>query len=251
MDTPVTTQQPLLLGQLFTNAWTLFTKHWQSITVLTLVISVPLNLISALFSSRAVEATEVMDANFFSGTFSVGLGVTVALLSLAGILIPLGIVAILRADAEGKQLDFQAALRQAVSRWGTGLVTSIIMGILLILLAILLVIPAIIFGVFWAFALYLVMDRNLVGMAALKESKRIVSGYWWKVFGNILAFGIVSAIVGAVVSIPFRALPNGVVEMTITATISSLASSFALVAGYLLYKNLQSLKGAAAAQPKS
>ena len=254
MDQPMTptapTQQPMLLGQLFRAAWSTFVKHWKTIVLLTLIVSLPLNLLSAITSAQIGPNTgdPQQFLNGIKGVFGAGLGITVLLASLAGILIPLGIVAIVRAGDNNQTLDIQTAFGQAASRWGAGLVTSLIMVVLLIGLALLLVVPAIIFGVFWAFAIFAVMHDNLQGMAALKESKRVVQGHWWKVFGNVIAFGFVAGIAGSILSAPFYALPVGVIQTTVTSTITSVTSSFALVAGYLLYR---SLKAATPAPPNA
>lgn len=243
---PYPTNQPILLGALFSAAWEAFIKHWKSIVLLTLMVALPLNLLGSIANTQianTVENTQDL-TNLFNQNFGASLGIAIILLSLAGVLIPLGIVAIFRAEEEGKTLSAQEALQQAISHWGAGLITGIVMAILLIGLVILLVVPAIIFGVYWAFALYVVMHDDLRGMAALKESQRIIKGYWWKVLGNLLVLSFVASFVGSILGAPFRNLSNGIVSGTIMNTIASVASSFALVGGYLLFRSLKAAKPA-------
>jgi hypothetical protein len=228
----------LPLGELFRLAWDQFVKNWKSIILLTVIISLPLNLLSAIFNRQMASTTSY--STFFGGLSAAGTGISILLLSLLGILIPLGIVVILRGSLDGKIIDYQTALRTAFTRWGAGITTSLLMAICLIGLVILLVIPAIYFGVLWAFAMYLIMDENLSNMAALKASKAIVQGRWWKVFGNSIAFAVVAGIVASIVSWPFGG--SNVVSVTIANTIGSIGSSFSLVAGYLLYRNLKANK---------
>lgn len=235
--------KPILLGELFTESWRVFAKHWRSITLLTIVVSLPINFLTALATPRTTLPTDDPGAVFEALRSSVnpGMGVTLALLSLVGILIPLGIVAIVRAGEKNEALDVQTALGMAAHRWRAGVITALLLVVFLIGLAILLVIPAIIYGVFWAFAMYAVMHDSLQGKAALAESKRVVRGYWWKVLGNLLAVGIVAGIAGSIVAALFNGLPDGTAEITIQSTISSIASSYTIVAGYLLYRNLKAV----------
>lgn len=235
--TTVYLTQPKLLGELFQDSWNTFLKHWKSIVLLTLAITLPLNLLGAILSNA--NPTDASSA--FSASDAIGVGVGIVLLLLAGFLVPLGIVAIVQAGEKNQMLGVQDALKAATARWIAGVSTSVLMGILLLGLAILLVVPAIYFGVFWSFALYAVMHDKLQGKAALNESKRVVTGFWWKVLGNILTFNIATSIAGGILGSVFSALPDGILENTIRASVASAVGSFAYVGGYLLYRNLKAV----------
>jgi hypothetical protein len=231
-------KHPLLLGDLFRLAWSQFVKNWKDIVLLTVAISLPLNLLAAIFS-RQVASTNA-NPSVIEGIATAGNGISILLLSLLGILIPMGITVILRGSLVGKQVGYQEALRTAFNRWTAGIATSLLMAVCLIGLAILLVVPAIYFGVLWAFAMYIIIEEKLSGMAALKASREIVRGRWWKVLGNTLAFAIVAGIVTSIVSMPFRG--GNVISVAIVNTIGSIGTSFSLVGGYLLYRNLKANK---------
>lgn len=47
----------------------------------------------------------------------------------------------------------------------------------------LLIIPAIIFLIYWTFAIYVLYDKKESILGSLSESKKIVNGGWWMVFG--------------------------------------------------------------------
>ncbi len=82
---------------------------------------------------------------------------------------------------------------------------SIVTGIFILLWTLLLIIPGIIFGVYWAFAVYVFFDKDKKIMGSLKESRKIVKGRWWKTFGYLLLFGLVTlliVIVASVVELP-------------------------------------------------
>ncbi len=60
-------------------------------------------------------------------------------------------------------------------------------------LFILLIVPFVIFLVYWAFGIYVFLEKRTGILAALKESKRLVRGRWWRTlaavsFVSVLAF---------------------------------------------------------------
>lgn len=74
--------------------------------------------------------------------------------------------------------------------------TYVIYIVLLILLFLLLIIPGIIFMVYWYVFSYVVLDTQLSGWSALKKSKEIVTGNWWRTF----ALFIIAAVIGLLTS---------------------------------------------------
>lgn len=77
---------------------------------------------------------------------------------------------------------------------------------------ILLIVPGIIFGLMFSFATYLVIDRGLSPMEAMRESRRITYGHKWMLFGlgllSILValLGLICLIVGIFVAMPVTSL---------------------------------------------
>ncbi len=69
---------------------------------------------------------------------------------------------------------------------------SLVIGFVIIGGLLLLVIPAVIFGVRYSFARFLVLDKNLGVKEALKKSSLMVSGKFWKIFGRLIVFGLFS-----------------------------------------------------------
>lgn len=62
------------------------------------------------------------------------------------------------------------------------ILTDILALILLVILYLLLVIPGIIFTVYWILTPFVVFDKDLGYLKALKYSKKLVEGQWWKIF---------------------------------------------------------------------
>lgn len=78
--------------------------------------------------------------------------------------------------------------------------TYVIYVVLIILLFLLLIIPGIIFMVYWYLFAYVVLDQHLSGMAALKKSKEMISGNWWKTFGIFVIAVILSGVASSLVT---------------------------------------------------
>lgn len=79
-------------------------------------------------------------------------------------------------------------------------ITYIIYIVLIVLLFLLLIVPGIIFMVYWYVFSYVVLDQGLSGMAALKRSKEMISGNWWRTFALVVIMIILSAITSSIVS---------------------------------------------------
>lgn len=111
---------------------------------------------------------------------------------------------------------------------GKYLLVTLVLGIIIFFGLILLVIPAIIFGIWYSFTLLLVLDKDMGIGEALKKSKEMVNGKFWKILGRTAIFGLFSILISIVVSIvPF------VGEFAV-----SFLSPLFMLPFYLLYKDL-------------
>lgn len=90
--------------------------------------------------------------------------------------------------------------------------TSILVSLAVILGFILLIVPGIIVALMLMFATILVIDRGLPPFAALKESRRITTGYKWQLLGLTLVLllvnlaGLFALVVGLLVTVPVTVL---------------------------------------------
>jgi uncharacterized membrane protein len=89
---------------------------------------------------------------------------------------------------------------------------SLLVSIVVVLGIILLIVPGIIFALMFMFATMIVIDRGLGPIESMKESKRITTGYKWKLFGLGLVLtllnivGLLALIVGLLVTVPVTVL---------------------------------------------
>jgi uncharacterized membrane protein len=90
--------------------------------------------------------------------------------------------------------------------------TSILVGLVVVVGFILLIVPGIIFSLMFMFATFIVIDRGLGPVEAMKESNRITRGHKWPLLGLLLVLvlinllGILALVVGLLVSIPVSTL---------------------------------------------
>lgn len=94
------------------------------------------------------------------------------------------------------------------------LVTSVVAGVIIMIGFFLLVVPGIILALAWSFALYLVIERKMWTLEALKESARITRGSRVKLFllGLVIAaanvVGALLLLIGLIVTVPVTVLAS-------------------------------------------
>lgn len=104
-------------------------------------------------------------------------------------------------------------------------VTYVIYVILIVLLFLLLIIPGVIFMVYWYLFTYVVLDQKLSGMAALKKSKQMITGNWWKTFGIVAIAVLISIVASSIVS-SVDSTSGGFMSGFLMAVVSAFISIF-------------------------
>jgi len=108
---------------------------------------------------------------------------------------------------------------------------------------ILFIIPGIIFSVWFAFSVYVLVSEDLRGMNALFRSKQLVAGYWWKVLWRFFAIGIVLFVPIILVYAILAVGTSAAFADSVVRTISLLfVTPFTFVFGFLLYEDLKRQK---------
>lgn len=112
-------------------------------------------------------------------------------------------------------------------------VLQLLLGLIILGGLILFVIPAIIFGVWFAFALYFLILENKGITESLGASKTLVSGYFWTVLGYNLLYGVITSIVIGILNmvIPF-----------VGSFLVSIMSLYFVIFPLLLYRELKKAK---------
>lgn len=154
------------------------------------------------------------------------------------------------------KFSYKELTKEGRSVFSKYLLYNIVYVFFLFLLFLLLIIPGIIFFVYWIFGPYVLFDKKKTISQSLKESRYIVKGRWWKVFGYISLIALIYlgiAIIFGIISLPFYIIQfmstfNGTIlspRFFVFSSIFSAISSFltelvALPLNILFFKNFYS-----------
>lgn len=122
---------------------------------------------------------------------------------------PIATAAILHIVMEeyaGRRPSMGAALSFALSRFLTLLGASILVGLLVMVGMLLCCIPGIYFAIVYAFVGQVVVLERLGATEAMQRSQKLVTGYWWRVFGVLVLIGVANAIVQGVLGAGLEAV---------------------------------------------
>lgn len=106
------------------------------------------------------------------------------------------------------------------------LLMSILVSVLVIVGLIFLIIPGVVLALLFTFCSYLVMERQLGPIAAIKESARIAKKHLWKIFllflavGALNILGFIALLVGLFVSVPVSLLATAHAYRVLTSEAS-------------------------------
>lgn len=92
---------------------------------------------------------------------------------------------------EQKPISLTDALKLAWSKWGRAFITQLLTSLIILGLSLLLFIPGFIYSVYYIFMLDAVALRDQDGMDALKYSKKLIEGQWWRIFWISMGIGII------------------------------------------------------------
>lgn len=225
--------QRLTLAEVLALAWSIWLRNFGVILLLTLLVSIPTNLIlESLPISDEPSAREL--GRYFR--------VTMLLEVLLGTLRVVGIAYVVGEAVAGREATFGAAIRHALSRWLPAIGTSFLENIIVLLLMLLLIVPGIIWMGYYTFTMYVVSLRLRAGKDALDYSKALVRGRWWRVVGFVLATLFIVLLPMTVVG-AFAAETTGAAAVVAT-TITDVMLTFMTVAIGVFFLNLDGLRQA-------
>ncbi|MDP3793544.1 MAG: hypothetical protein Q8R07_02210, partial [Candidatus Uhrbacteria bacterium] len=138
--------------------------------------------------------------------------------------------------------DYKTALKASLSRWLPAIGTNIILGIFLVGLLLLFIIPGFIYSVFWGFATYAVILNDKSGREALRYSKSIVKGRWWKTFWYNIVFVFLMLLTTFVAGGILGFLPDRGVFGIISDTLIDVAFAFFTVVLTIFFINFDHTK---------
>lgn len=149
---------------------------------------------------------------------------------------------LINSSVKNSKLSFKEIIKKGKEKYWKFLGFSIVIGIFTFLLSLAFLIPGIIFGVFWVFAAYVFFEENKGIINSLKTSKKIVKRRWWKTFGYMMLFILITFLVISVISLVKAPVTMINLKQTLLqqfdVSLSLLIATKALETLYLLIVNI-------------
>ncbi len=231
-------ERELSISEILSNSWNIYSKQFKSITIITLMIYVPINIILYLIGDNIVDIESLKNYN----------NVIKLLENLFGIIATMGIAVVVEKTILSEN-DIEAswgeAISTAFSRWGSCIGTNILGGLIILGLSMLLIIPGLIWALYYAFSVQVVVLKNIGGKEALDYSKSLVKGQWWKTFGTLFVLGIIGILIGIVIGIAIEFFSPYLPDSTsiITDTALDIFGAFFTVAFTVYFINIDFVRG--------
>jgi hypothetical protein len=211
--------------------WKLFAAGWWKFL---LILGLPYLLYIGIFilASRIGSSSNSLP-------LTLGLGYLIATLMLAYIaLYFVALAGMIYSLDKAENTTVMEAYRMGADNalslvWITFLVSLILTGGFFLL-----VIPGVIFLIRYSFAPFALIHGGLRGRHALRESRRLVKGYWWAVFGRLIIFYIIIV----TVQIQAKMLLPTVNSNIIAVIIQPLLAVFFIIYAFVIYRDLVQVK---------
>jgi hypothetical protein len=144
-------------------------------------------------------------------------------------------IAAVQAIARGEEPTVGAAIRTAWPRLLPVFGAVMLYVVLVCAGVILLVIPGIWLAVTCYFASQAAVIDRLGPRAALVRSAEIVKGRWWRTFGAILLFGLITAVPSAIVGAVLGSIDEGVIYTSVLVLVQAVLFSLGAIFSTLLF----------------
>lgn len=238
---------PRTLGDILGGAFEIYRQNASQLLLIVAVVVVPLSVLGFIVShfafavtTRTVvignQAIQVAEAR------SLGIVVLAGLVAAAISIITAAILqaAILRAAAQatiGDPIDIDASYRWGLSRFGSVLLVSILVGLCVAVGFVLLIIPGVILLVLLAMSVPAVVVENVRGTQAMRRSWNLTSGHFWHVLGVIVVAALISGAVTGILSA--FAGDSSVLRLILNTIGQLLVAPFSALVTVLLYLDLR------------
>lgn len=176
----------LSFGEVLSTSWWHYKKNFMTILFIIVLLYTPYYLLMG---------SSIINFNFYSyGSYAnfdnlllldrVSSFVTELIFGIAAML---AVIFIVDKSVNGEKLSYFEAIKMAFLKWFRGASTSIARNIVVFLGIILLLFPGLYVGIIYAFAIPVAILRDQSCLSAMKYSRKIVKGRWWKIFGVFLS----------------------------------------------------------------
>lgn len=237
-------ERPRELGELIEDAWRLFTRNLGLFVSIAVVIVVPAEVLVL-----GVGLGELWRG--YRPDPSVGPAAVRAGLRLLAIqpLVTAACIAAVMALGRGERPSAGWSVARGFERWGAVLAAVLLAGLATLAGFIFFVVPGIWLAVVLYFASQAVVAEGRDPMDALRRSRELVDGQWWRVFGIGIVFLVMIGVVSSLVTVAAQAAADasGREVFTLVGTMAGdvFAIGFTAVAGTLVFFDLRARAGTA------
>lgn len=213
----------LSLPEFFALSWELFKKIYPVLTLVGIILLFPIFLLGELYPElpAAVSALITLTEAVATAVFT------------------LGAYCAVHNALHQQETTLGEAFAFGMARLGKALWTLALYVLIVAFLSIFFLVPGVIWGVYYNFALFVVAQDGIWGYPALKKSKRLIRGRWWRVFSFTAFAFVVSAGLIVAAAFLFSALHPTPALMLVVDLIGLVFLSFFTVARIVLYVNLR------------
>ncbi|MGN0135763.1 hypothetical protein [Anaerotignum sp.] len=235
-------------------AFHVFSANIGSMIKVMAIIFLPISLLEVIISDRMMTAYTVfqqfmqMDITAVNQaevlTTAYHLLLNYGLLFMVSLFLqPVGIITIakvVKQYIDGKEVSMGEALSEAFSLMPAIIVSGIIFGVLVFLGSIIIV-PGVYFSIAWGLYLYGIGLSDKKGWDALRYSKRLVEGKWWRTFGYMWLLSIIAMLWNSVFELIYVFAPEGFASDLLYQFLCYFSAAFVAVGETLLFINREAI----------
>jgi hypothetical protein len=230
--------RPRGVGDILSDAFELYRRHWQNLIVIVAVIVIPLTLLQVLIGDAWIRngiGADTTGDNLVSGALA-----SLVLVAVSVLMWTILEGAITRAAAGtflGRDLEIGESYRFGLTRFWSIVLIAVLSALAIAGGFILLIVPGFIVLAHLACAIPALVIEDKRGSAALGRSWNLVKGFGWKVFGTIIVAGLISGVVNGVLTAPFG---DSYAGRAVAGSIASvLTMPYLALVGVLIYLDLR------------
>lgn len=224
------------IGKLFKEIWEEGKKKIDKYLVLAFLIFIPIFVI--VFLSVFIVFVMVIIGNYIGNSFddetlawfmvAVSILVTLIIILFLGIAISYIKTALL-VTVFSNDLTFEEIFKKALRYWWKVAIADLVINLIIAIGCFFFIVPGIILGIWFMWAPYLIVKKDLSIMEAFKQSKALSEGHGWEIFGRNILMILTTMAAGFVPGLNYFA--------------SLLSFPFTTIYQYRMFENLEGLKG--------
>jgi hypothetical protein len=231
--------RPRELGQLVEDSWRLFTTNLRLFVTVALLIVVPVDGLVLGVGLGDLWRNYESDPNVGPEALSAALR-----LLLIQPLVTAACIAAVMALSRGEQPSAAWSVARGFERWGAVLAAVLLAGLATLAGFVMFALPGIWLAVVLYFASQAVVAEDRAPLEALRRSRELVTGQWWRVFGIGLLFSVMIGVVGGTIAIGAQGAADAsgrqIFMLAGTMLGDVVTVGFTAVAGTLVFFDLRS-----------